>query len=155
MNILVTDKEPAISSSMVDLIQQWGYQAEESVTAQETLEKVRTKPFDLVLLDMSLPDMTPQELITQLKALKQDIGIVTMTETNTDGQEKEIRTLGIVYYMIKPVSEKVLKEILLPRAILDLGITEYPASHRLAVRKRLFNSFNFHYIDTNTYNHRL
>ena len=108
----MTDKEPATSSSMVELIQKWGYQAEGSVTALDTLEKVKEKPFDLVLLDMSLPDMTPQELITKLKALKQDIGIVTMTETNTDGQEKEIRTMGIVYYMIKPVSEKVLKEIL-------------------------------------------
>jgi len=112
MNILVTDKEPANSASMVELIQRWGYQAEGSVTAQDTLEKVKEKAFDLVLLDMSLPDMTPKELITQLKTLKQDIGIVPMTETNTDGQEKEIRTMGIVYYMIKPVSEKVLKEIL-------------------------------------------
>ena len=43
MNILVTDKEPAISSSMVEMIQQWGYQAEGSVTAQDTLEKVREK----------------------------------------------------------------------------------------------------------------
>jgi DNA-binding response OmpR family regulator len=112
MNVLVTDKDISISSSMVQLIRKWGYQAERSVTALETLEKVKEKPFDLVLLDMALPDMKPKELIAKLKALTQDIGIVTMTETNTNGQEKEIRTMGIVYYMIKPVSETVLKEIL-------------------------------------------
>lgn len=112
MNILVTDKDTSISASMVELIRKWGYQAEESVTALETLERIKEKPFDLVLLDMALPDMKPKELIAKLKALKQDIGIVTMTETNTNGQEKEIRTMGIVYYMIKPVSETVLKEIL-------------------------------------------
>ena len=112
MNVLVTDKDTAISSSMVQLIRKWGYQAERSLTALETLEKVKEKPFDLVLLDMAMPDMKPKELITKLKVLKQDIGIVTMTETNTNGQEKEIRTMGIVYYMIKPVSETVLKEIL-------------------------------------------
>jgi DNA-binding response OmpR family regulator len=112
MNVLVTDKDNSVSSSMVQLIRKWGYQAQRSATASETLEKVKEKPFDLVLLDMSLPDMKPKELITKLKALKQDIGIVTMTETNTNGQEKEIRTMGIVYYMIKPVNETVLKEIL-------------------------------------------
>jgi DNA-binding response OmpR family regulator len=112
MNVLVTDKDTSISESMVNLIRKWGYQAERSVTALETLKKVKETPFDLVLLDMALPDMKPKELITKLKALKQDIGIVTMTETNTNGQEKEIRTMGIVYYMIKPVSETVLKEIL-------------------------------------------
>jgi YesN/AraC family two-component response regulator len=35
-----------------------------------------------------------------------------MTGTSTNELEKEIRTLGIVYYMSKPVSENVLKQIL-------------------------------------------
>jgi len=35
-----------------------------------------------------------------------------MTGTNADGLENEIRTLGIVYYMLKPVGEKVLKQII-------------------------------------------
>lgn len=112
MNILVTDKDTSISASMVELIQKWGYRAEGSVTALETLEKINKKPFDLVFLGMALPDMTTQDLIAKLKESKPDIGIVTMAGTNTSGQEKEIRTLGIVYYMIKPVDEKVLKEIL-------------------------------------------
>jgi response regulator of citrate/malate metabolism len=40
------------------------------------------------------------------------MGIVTMTESNTDHQENEIRTLGIIYYMIKPINKQVLKDIL-------------------------------------------
>jgi YesN/AraC family two-component response regulator len=35
-----------------------------------------------------------------------------MTTASTDVLEKEIRTLGIVYYMSKPVSENILKDIL-------------------------------------------
>ena len=112
MNVLVTDTDLSNSASMVELIRKWGYRAEISATAMETLKKVKEKSFDLVLLDMALPGMKPKELITQLKVLKQDIGIVTMTETNPNGQEKEIRTMGIVYYMIKPFSDSVLKEIL-------------------------------------------
>lgn len=112
MNILVADRDTSIIPPIVDLIQTWGYQAEGSRSAQETLEKVKEKAFELVLLDMSLPDMSAQDLIIKLKESKPDIGIVTMTDANSSGQEKEIRTLGIVYYMIKPVDEKVLKEIL-------------------------------------------
>ena len=112
MNILVADKDTLIISPIVEQIQAWGYQAEGSRSAQEALEKVRKKPFELVLLDMSLPDMSAQDLIIKLKESKPDIGIVTMTDANSSGQEKEIRTLGIVYYMIKPVDETVLKEIL-------------------------------------------
>ena len=112
MDILVADSDISALSNIVELIQRWGHHAEKSETAQGTLDKVREKPFDLVLLDMSLPDMTAQDLIGKLKELWPDIGIVTMTGTSTNELEKEIRTLGIVYYMSKPVSENVLKQIL-------------------------------------------
>ena len=112
MDVLVADNDISALSNIVELIQSWGHSAEKSETAQDTLDKVREKLFDLVLLDMSLPDMTAQDLIGKLKELWPDIGIVTMTGTSTNELEKEIRTLGIVYYMSKPVSENVLKQIL-------------------------------------------
>ena len=112
MNVLVADKDVALLSHIVSLIRDWGYDAEGSKTGLETLEKVKERLFDLVLLDMTMPDMTAQELIAKVKELRPDIGIVTMTGTNADGLENEIRTLGIVYYMLKPVGEKVLKQII-------------------------------------------
>ena len=112
MDVLVADSDIAALSNIVELIQRWGRDAEKSETARDTLEKVEQKQFDLVLLDMSLPDMTAQDLIGKLKELWPDIGIVTMTGTSTNELEKEIRTLGIVYYMSKPVSENILKDIL-------------------------------------------
>jgi DNA-binding NtrC family response regulator len=112
MDVLVADNDISALSNIVELIKRWGHHAEKSETAEGTLDKVREKPFDLVLLDMSLPDMTAQDLIGKLKELWPDIGIVTMTSTSTNELEKGIRTLGIVYYMSKPVSENILKDIL-------------------------------------------
>ena len=112
MDVLVAENDVSVLLHIAELIKSWGHSAEKSETAQDALDKVKEKMFDLVLLDMSLPDMTTQDLIGKLKELRPDIGIVTMTETSTKELEKEIRTLGIVYYMSKPVSENVLKEIL-------------------------------------------
>jgi DNA-binding NtrC family response regulator len=112
MDVLIADSDIPALSNIVELIQRWGHHAEKSETAQDTLKKVEEKQFDLVLLDMSMPDMTAQDLIGKLKELRPDIGIVTMTGTSTNELEKEIRTLGIVYYMSKPVSETILKDIL-------------------------------------------
>jgi len=112
MNVLVADKDVALLSHIVTLIRSWGYNAEGAETGRESLEKLEDSLFDLVLLDMTMPDMTAQELINRLKDLRPHIGIVTMTGANADELENEIRTLGIVYYMLKPVSEKVLKEII-------------------------------------------
>jgi DNA-binding NtrC family response regulator len=112
MDVLVADSDMPALSNIVEWIQRWGHHAEKSETAQGTLKKVEKKQFDLVLLDMSLPDMTAQDLIGKLKELWPDIGIVTMTGASTNELEKKIRTLGIVYYMSKPVSENILKAIL-------------------------------------------
>ena len=112
MDVLVTENDVSALSHITELIQRLGHSAGKAETAQGTLDIVREKAFDLVFLDMSLPDMKAQELIEKLKELRPDIKIVTMTADSTDELEKEIRTLGIVYYMAKPVSENILKDIL-------------------------------------------
>jgi DNA-binding NtrC family response regulator len=112
MNVLVVETDMGELSHTVELIQQWGYYAEKSETGHQSLAKVREKIFDLVLLDLSLPDTRPQALIPRLKEYQPEIGIVTMTASNSKELENEIRTLGIVYYMIKPVDEGALKDIL-------------------------------------------
>ena len=112
MDVLVVDGDVSIRSATSELIKGWGYGVEASCTARDTLQKASKKAFDLVLLDISLPGMSAKELIGELKKLWPEIGVVTMTEHSTDDLEKEIRTLGIIYYMSKPVNQKALKEIL-------------------------------------------
>ena len=112
MNILVAEKDRTVLSKIIDLIRGWGYRAESSENGRETLHRAGDEVFDLILLDTSLPDMAATELIVKLKELQPEAGIVTMTASNPNGLENEIRTLGIVYYMLKPISQKILKEIL-------------------------------------------
>lgn len=106
------ENNASVLSYIVGLIQHWGYRTERSESGHETIRKVQEKVYDLVLLDTSLNDITPQELIVRLKEISPDIKIVTMAESNGGDLEKEIRTLGVIYYMSKPVSKEELKDIL-------------------------------------------
>jgi DNA-binding NtrC family response regulator len=112
MDILVLENDTSVLSYLVGLIQNWGHKTEKSESGYDAIKKVQEKVFDLVLVDTSLNDITAQELIVKLKEVRPDIKIVTMTESNGGELEKEIRTLGIIYYMSKPVNKKVLKDIL-------------------------------------------
>jgi CheY-like chemotaxis protein len=112
MDILVLENDTSALSYIVGLIQNWGHKTEKSESGYDAIKKVQEKVFDLVLVDTSLNDITAQELIVKLKEVRPDIKIVTMTESNGGELEKEIRTLGIIYYMSKPVNKKVLKDIL-------------------------------------------
>ena len=70
------------------------------------------KTFDLVLLDIMLPDGLGHEFIPALRKHQPEIKIITMTGYSTPAMETEIRSQGIHYYMAKPISLKELKAIL-------------------------------------------
>jgi two-component system, response regulator YesN len=112
MNVLVVESQSLLRSDIIERIRKWGYQATAVCSGGESLAVAQKNSFDLVLMDLSLPDMDCRELILKLKEICPDIGIVTMALERSDRLEKEIRALGIIYYMCKPVSEKSLKDIL-------------------------------------------
>jgi len=112
MNILVAENDETALSSMAERIQGWGYSVEKSKTGQTALQMLEEASIDLVLLDLALPDMAPRDLIPKLKERRPHIGVITMTGSNTQKLENEIRTLGIVFYMLKPINEETLKDLL-------------------------------------------
>jgi len=121
MNILIAEDDVAVASVLTESIQHWGYSAENADTCKDVLDKVKQKRFDLILLDIFLPDGEGHRLIPQLKELWPKVRIITMTGYNTRitmtgyntrEMEREVREQGILYYMIKPFDPMVLKELL-------------------------------------------
>ena len=112
MDILIVEDDIVVSSVLTESIQRWGYSAENADTGKDALDKVKQKKFDLILLDIFLPDGEGHRLIPHFKELWPDVGIVTMTGYNTRELEMEVREQGILYYMVKPFETKSLKELL-------------------------------------------
>jgi len=112
MNILVVEDDSFIAEAIRENIKAWDHEVEISGTGKEALEKVKENAFDLVLLDIFLPDCKGHELIPQFKDKCPGMGIVAMTGYNTRELEWEVRQHGIIYYMIKPFEIKYLKPLL-------------------------------------------
>ncbi len=111
MNILTIEDDAAVAATLREIIESWGHRVETSKSGKNALQKVIKKMFDLVLLDIFLPDINGVELIQKLKEVWPEIRIVTMTGHNSRELEMEVRKQGIIYYMIKPVNVQNLKEI--------------------------------------------
>ena len=111
MNVLVAEDDIALASIIVKMIQRWGYFVDQSTTGEETLNKVSKYVFDVILLDIFLPDTTAHDLIPKIKKFQPGTGIVTMTGYNTEKLETEIREKGIIYYLLKPFNTNEVKEI--------------------------------------------
>jgi len=112
MDILIAEDDFKISYVLAETIKGLKHHVETAGTGKDALKKVREKRFDLVLLDIFLPDCKGHELIPQFKEIWPDIGILAMTGYNSRELELEVRKQKVLYYMIKPFSIKEMKEVL-------------------------------------------
>jgi len=112
MNILLVEDEVSVARVIGQEIEALGHSVNTAYTGQDALKKVTKTRFDLILLDIFLPDCKGHELISKFKEAQPDMGIVTMTGYNTKELELEVRQQRIIYYMVKPFRIEEMKEIL-------------------------------------------
>ena len=84
----------------------------------EILEKITP---DLILLDVSMPEMDGYEVIRRLKASRQhqDIPVVFLTSRDAPGNELEGLSLGAIDYIFKPFSPALLIQRIDNHLLLD------------------------------------
>lgn len=112
MNVLIVDDEALQRELLVKVVEGAGHQVAEAADAAEALERVQLQHFDLFLLDVFLPDMTALELIPAIKDEHPDARIVTLTGQSSRELERQLRELGISYYMAKPFQRAELESLL-------------------------------------------
>ena len=109
MEVLIVDDDQALSKMLKKAIQKWGYFGETVHTGREALKRLGQKTFDLVLLDIVLPDGHGHHLIPRMRELNAHLGIIAMTGFNSRELEIEVRKAGINQYLSKPIEMDILQ----------------------------------------------
>lgn len=112
MDILIVEDDQAVRELLFQSVQKWGHHADLAITGEEALQQTNQSIFDLILLDVMLPDGPSYKKIPDLKASQPDVNIITMTGYNTLEMEQTVRGFGIAYYMAKPINMKEFKCII-------------------------------------------
>ena len=112
MKILIIEDTDQVSKSLKLFIEKLGHSATIAESGKQALEVIESQMFDLILLDIFLPDTVAYDLIPKLKKQWSGMEIITMTGYSTIEVEKKIRNQGILYYMVKPVNLDELKSII-------------------------------------------
>ena len=118
-NILLVDDEEMNLYIGREMISMMGYNA---VTAQNgyeaiTLYKQDPGSFDLVVLDMIMPEMSGRETFLSLKKINPEVKVLLSSGYSIDGQAKEILNQGCKAFIQKPFTIRELSRKL--REILD------------------------------------
>ncbi len=112
MTILIVEDDLSFSMVLEEAFALWGYRAEWVTAGDMALKRMEAQPFDLILLDIYLPDGPGYRLIPDLKRINPKVHIVAMTGHNSRELEMKVRRQGITYYMIKPFEIDQLKSVL-------------------------------------------
>ena len=138
-HILFIDDEPALANMGKQLLESLGYQVEMITKSSDALELFRKKPdrFDLVITDMTMPNITGEKLAIELMNIRPDIPVILSSGFNYNIDEKKAMALGIRAFISKPVLKQELAETI--RNVLD-GKQNVKTRHRVALNSQTMNS---------------
>jgi DNA-binding response OmpR family regulator len=112
MRILVIENDAALGSFICGLVEEWGYRVRHFDRATDALHHIENNSYDLAIMEVLLPDIRGEELISRIKTVLPYCMIVTLAGNNSREMESRIREKGVLYYMIKPVEIENLKTLL-------------------------------------------
>ena len=117
--ILFVDDEYALTEIFHIRLTDLGYAVTPQNSPLKALEEFKKHPsdFDLVITDLSMPDMTGIDLAGELTGIRPDIPILLCSGTVEDLHPAQLRKLGIRQIAVKPVSINQLSGSI--RRILD------------------------------------
>lgn len=121
--ILVVDDEESIVTLLQFNLEQAGFQVETAYNGKDALQKASEHTFDLIVLDLMLPEMDGIEVCKQLRLNKVLTPIVMLTAKDDEFDKVLGLELGADDYMTKPFSPREV--VARVRAILRrIGQTE-------------------------------
>jgi two-component system, NtrC family, response regulator AtoC len=106
--VLVVDDEPSILRTLRAFLESRGYAVRTAAGGVSAVELVQRRSFDLVLLDMMLPDQDGLETLKQIKALDDNPSVLIMTGFGSVKTAIEALKSGAEDFLQKPLSLETL-----------------------------------------------
>ncbi|MDD5759911.1 MAG: response regulator [Desulfobulbaceae bacterium] len=119
--ILLVDDDVDLVQMTQKILESLGYQVTAFTSSLDALKKFHQEPynFDLVITDMTMPNMTGAKLAEQILTIRPDTKIILCTGFSDLINEKKARAIGIRDYIMKPLTKNDLA--LAVRKVLDVS----------------------------------
>lgn len=111
-NTLIVDDDAFIGRLVQLRLQASGMVSEIVVNGETALVRLTEKDFDLIFLDVFLPDIGGLDLLGRIRAIDQDIGIIVMTASSTARTAIDALRNGADDYLRKPFEPEEFAAVL-------------------------------------------
>jgi two-component system OmpR family response regulator len=99
--LLVVDDEQFLRDAVATLLSSLGFTVTSAGTGTEALRLARTRPFDLLILDVMLPDLDGFEIVRRLRSDRNQVPVIFLTAKDTREDKVAGLTMGGDDYITK------------------------------------------------------
>lgn len=107
-HILVVEDDWDLRDALSDTLEFDGYQVQAAASAEEALQLLSHKRFDLVVSDINMGGMDGHELLVRVRALYPVLPVVLITAFGSIGSSVRAMQQGAVDYLLKPFKPEQL-----------------------------------------------
>ena len=118
LDVLVAEDSEVNQFIMRELLAKWGIEIQIAANGVEAVEMFQAHAFDLILMDIQMPEMDGLEATRRIRALQRDHGvhtgcvIVGLSAHAMAGDKERYMAEGMVNYLTKPIRTEELREVL-------------------------------------------
>jgi two-component system chemotaxis response regulator CheY len=113
IRVLVVDDAALVRAYYRQALERVGFDVDEALNGLEGLEKLLMKPFDIVIVDINMPQMDGMTFLRTLRSKDLPTSGIPALVTSTEAGSQDFsaaRKAGSNYYLVKPVSQSSLAE---------------------------------------------
>lgn len=109
--ILVVDDEKSVCDSVKKILTRKGYEVDNSMDAEDAINRIKETSYDLVITDMMMPKTSGLELLQMIKQYYPELEVVLITGYATIDTAVQATKLGAADYLPKPFTPDELTQI--------------------------------------------
>ncbi|GAB4462951.1 MAG: hypothetical protein Kow0070_22730 [Anaerolineales bacterium] len=105
--IIVIDDDTAVTDLLSALLRSHGFDVRATNSSTEGMNLIREEKFDLVILDLMMPDMDGWEICKEVRSFSQ-VPIIVLSALNDPSMVASVLDAGADDYLTKPTPSRVL-----------------------------------------------
>ncbi|MBT5873051.1 MAG: response regulator [Candidatus Latescibacteria bacterium] len=109
--ILIADDDPVLRSTIGKLYTKAGYRVALSDSGPRAVEMVCSNPFDLVLIDLNIPERDGYQTLSEIKKCTPEIPVVILLAVGDVETYEEILAYHSGRFLTKPLRQQNLLEL--------------------------------------------
>src|SRR5438309_2281809 len=110
--VLIVDDETEIRESLQTLLEMEGFEVETAGSGEDGLAQMADRPFDLILLDLTLPGRNGMEILSEIRSHDPHLPVIMITAYGTVENAVRAMQAGAANFVQKPWdNEKLLADV--------------------------------------------